>query len=435
MKWCRIKAFIVSGIKTTFREKSSIFWVFVWPIILTFMVAYVFIPPSVGQPVTLDLGVVNLDHSESPFNGTAFIDVLKDIEYNGTKLFNVKLYDNETKLVDDLRKGRLGAGIVIPDGFGENITFAQAKLVVYVSGGDIYSIQVNRAVLSEFLHAFSVNVGLKKIEMTMKYMNMSYTNMSYVPANMTAQVPWSNKSLIEFLEDYFKGLVLPVNSTIIEETPEALSDRPSIVGWFVLGALGMMMLYSGFLVGAVAVVEEKERGSLERILSTPATETDMLIGKTISGLIVLTLSSIAIIITGVFVAGAKITWNPLEITDWLVPLNLLLIGLMTIGIGLVLSLLSKTSSGASSMATILGLFFAFTAGIWFPREWMPGPMRILADIFPVTWALDTIRDIVIYNIEFNEAMVNTIRSIIVTIIIFAAGIMAYKKAVRKYIEQ
>ncbi len=430
MKWCRIKAFIVSGIKTTFREKSAVFWIFIWPIILTLMVAYVFIPPSAGQPVTLDLGVVNLDHSESPFNGTTFIDVLKEIEYNGTKLFNVEIYDNETKLVDDLRKGRLDAGIVIPDGFGENITYAQARLVVYVSGNSIYSIQINRAIMSEFLHSFSINVGLKKIEMTMKYMNMSY-----VPANMTTQTPWGNKSLIEFLEEYFKGLVLPVNSTIIEETPEALSNRPSIVGWYVLGALGMMMLYSGFLVGAAAVVEEKERGSLERILSTPASEIDMLIGKTVSGLVVLTLSSIAIIVTGVFAAGARITWNPFEITDWLVPLNLILIGLMTIGMGFILSLLSKTSSGATSMATILGLFFAFTAGIWFPREWMPGPMRLLADIFPVTWSLDTIRNIVIYNIGFSEAVASTLRNIIVTIIIFAAGIIAYKKVVRKYIEQ
>jgi len=252
---------------------------------------------------------------------------------------------------------------------------------------------------------------------------------------MTTQTPWGNKSLIEFLEEYFKGLVLPVNSTIIEETPEALSNRPSIVGWYVLGALGMMMLYSGFLVGAAAVVEEKERGSLERILSTPASEIDMLIGKTVSGLIVLTLSSIAIIVTGVFAAGARITWNPFEITDWLVPLNLILIGLMTIGMGFILSLLSKTSSGATSMATILGLFLAFTAGIWFPREWMPGPMRLLADIFPVTWALDTIRNIVIYNIGFSEAIASTIRNIIVTIIIFAVGIIAYKKVVRKYIEQ
>lgn len=73
---------------------GSLFWIFIWPIILTLMVAYVFIPPSAGQPVTLDLGVVNLDHSESPFNGTIFIDVLKEIEYNGTKLFNVEIYDN-----------------------------------------------------------------------------------------------------------------------------------------------------------------------------------------------------------------------------------------------------------------------------------------------------------------------------------------------------
>ncbi|WP_187146073.1 hypothetical protein [Staphylothermus hellenicus] len=39
--------------------------------------------------------------------------------------------------------------------------------------------------------------------------------------------------------------------------------------------------------------------------------------------------------------------------------------LMSIGVGVILSLLTKSVKGASSLATILGLMLAFTAGIFF----------------------------------------------------------------------
>jgi len=430
MKWCRVKAFLISGLKTTFRDRASIFWVFLWPIILVLMTAYVFIPPSVGRPLTLDTGVISYDHSETPFNGTTFIEVLRAVEYNGTKLFNVKTYENESLLMDDLVKGKLDVGIIIPEEFGKNITFSQARLKVYVSGSNIYSIQVNKAIISEYLREFSIRTGLKKVEISLRYMNTSY-----IPSNLTVQGPWGNNSFLEFIHSYMLGLVEPINVTIIEKTPEALSTRPAIIGWYVIGALGMMMLYTGFVIGATAVVEEKERGSLDRILSTPTREAEMLMGKTLAGLVILLLSSAAIVFTGVFVIGAKIEWNPLNITDWLVPLNLTLTGLMTIGIGFMLSLIAKTSRGASSMATTLGLLLSFTAGVWFPKEWMPVPVRKLADLFPVTWALDTIRDIVVYNAGLMESSINTVKNLAVTIVILVLGIIAYKKTLRRYAEQ
>ncbi len=131
MKWKRIKAFIIRDLKITFRDKAIIFWMIVWPIIWIFMLAYVFIPPSIGEPMTLDLGVVNHDTSATAFNGSTFIIVLNESKYKDVKMFNVKIYSNESALKYDLKKGKLDLGIVIPDKFGENITFGQAKFRIH----------------------------------------------------------------------------------------------------------------------------------------------------------------------------------------------------------------------------------------------------------------------------------------------------------------
>ncbi len=425
MRRGRIKAFLVVSIKSFFKDKGNVFWVIAWPIILVLMSAYIFIPPSAGSPMTMKLGVVNHDTSSAPFNGSSLIEVLSSVEYNGTRLFKVKVYKAEEDMLGDLDKGRLDAGIIIPRGFGDNLTLGTAQLKVYVSGSSIYSIQVNRGVLESFLCSFSREIGLRKASIALSYINESFSNWP--------QATSLNTSFKEFIYRFMVGLAEPINTTLVEKAPKAYTERPRILGWYVLGAVGMMMLYSGFSLGATAIVEEKEKGRLERILSTPSTPSDLLAGKMLSGLLLLLLSSIVIMFSGLAV-GAEIRWNPLRPADLLVLLHFLMLGVMTISMGFLLSLVSKTTRGAGNLAVGLGLLLSFTAGIWFPKEWMPGALRMLADAFPPTWSLDAVRDIVVYRAELGDVLLPTLESLAATLLLFLLGIEAYRRIIRRYVE-
>ncbi len=425
MKWGRVKAFVVKDLKALFRDKATVFWIFIWPLIWVFMVAYVFLPPSIGTPITLDLGVINNDKSEAPFNGTTFVKILDEMKYKDAKLFNIKPYDDEDILISDLKKGVLDAGIIIPNGFGKNLTMGQAHIKVFIGAKDPYSSQVNSAIIMGVIEAFNEQVSLRKINYTI----------TYTPENITIPINETKVPLKEFLQTYLMGIAKPINASFEEVKPEALSSRETIVGWYTLGAVGMLFLYGGFNIGALMAVEEKEKKTLKRVLSTPTSETDLLIGKTIAGLVALGLSATVAIIAGVFACNAKILWDPLNPLHWLVIPLIVATGLMTIGIGIFLSLLSKTVRGASSLATILGLMLAFTAGIWFPKTWMPYWMQLLADIFPVTWAIDAIRSIMVFNIPLNELYQDIIKVFVTTIVIYTLGVIIYKKMIRKYLEE
>jgi len=421
----RIKAFLVASTKSFFKDKGSVFWVIAWPIILVLMSAYVFIPPSAGSPMAMKLGVVNHDTSRSPFNGSSLVSVLGNVKYNGTRLFKIKVYKAEEDMLADLDKGKLDAGIIIPSGFGRNLTLGTALLKAYVGGKSVYSIQVNRGILESFLCGFAREIGLRKANIALNYI-------SGVPSNWT-HPPQFNATFKEFVYRFMVGLVEPINTTLVEKAPKALTERPRILGWYVLGAVGMMMLYSGFSLGATAIVEEKEKGRLERILSTPSTPADLLAGKMFSGLLILLLSSIVIILSGLAVQ-AEVRWNPLRPADLLVLLHFLLLGVMTISMGFLLSLVSKTTKGAGNLAVGLGLLLSFTAGIWFPKEWMPGALRMLADVFPPTWSLDAIRDIVVYRAGIGDVALLTVESLAATLIFFLLGVEAYRRVIRRYVE-
>jgi ABC-2 type transport system permease protein len=200
-----------------------------------------------------------------------------------------------------------------------------------------------------------------------------------------------------------------------------------------IGALGMTMLYSGLSFGATAVIIEKERGRLDRMIAIGVKAKDLFFGKMISAGVILLAASVIVIIIGK-ILGAKIVWDIADFRYWLVPLNLFLVFIMTLSIGFMLSLISKSSRSAGTLGIVLGLLLSFTTGVWIPDFMLPEPMRVLAHSFPVTWALDLIRGIMVFDRDINMLISSQIKVVISTILLIALGIIAYRKVISRYVE-
>ena len=422
MNWRAVKAFIVRNVKTTFRDKAAVFWVIAWPIIWILMTAYVFVPPGAGHVITLSVGVVNNDHSVAPFNGTYLVDLMNNTMINGKHLFTVKMINDPVRLKELLLKGRLDAGLIIPDRFGENATYGTSRLIVLIRADNPSTKQIYEGIITGFLQGVSHRLSSIKINVSLAYIS------KYMPT-ANATMP------LDRIKQYLIGIAFPINASVEEVVPESVGSRPAIIGWYTLGAIGMMFLYTGLLIGSAMIVREKELGTLKRLLASPSSGPELLIGKTLGGIIVLVISALIALFVGIGVAGARIYWSPLNPVDWLVPVFMLAAAIMSIGMGLVLSLASRTSKGASSLSTALGLLFTFTAGIWFPKEWLPVWMRIFAENFPFTWAIDGIRDIVVYQYGLPDILPLFVKSVVAAIAIFVAGATIYRIQIRRYAEK
>jgi len=416
-----IKSFIIKELKLSFRDKENIFWIFAWPILWIILTSAIFVPPTVGKPLTLKVGVINNDYnSTAPFNGTLLVNILNNTDYQNVRIFDVREYDNLTKLIDDVKKDTLDAGIIIPSKFGERVIYGQSNLKIYIYGGDIRKGQIISSILNSYFQKFNLEISYKKTEYTMKYIK------KYVSIH-------GEFNLSQY-EEFLRGIALPMNISYEKLTPSIMNKRETILGWYTFGAIGMVMLYTGFSLGALMVLEERDKGTLRRLLSTPSTPSEMLIGKTISALIILGLASILSIAVGISV-GSRIIWNPYNPFHWLVILIFILIAIFTIGFGLIISITTKSSKGASGLAVIIGLFLSFIAGIWLPEWMLPNWMHILADIFPPTWGIDIIRNILVYNAPFKEVYLPMLKLLIASVITYLIGIFIYNMLIRKYAEE
>jgi len=416
-----VKAFLVRDIKSTFKDRAALFWIIAWPIIWILMTAYVFIPPGASSVITLSVGVVDNDHSVAPFNGTYLVKIMNETMVDGKHLFRVKMYSCIDELREELLKGRLDAGLVIPDGFGRNATYGTGRLLVLIRADNPSTKQIYSGILTGFLQEVSRRLSMVKINISMRYIE------KYIPNTQHGFSP-------EKIREYLVGIAIPINTTVEEVVPVSVSSRPSLIGWYTLGAIGMMFLYTGLMIGAAMIVREKELGTLRRLLASPSSGSELLIGKTLGGIVILVVSAIIALIVGLIV-GAKIYWSPTDPADWLVPVFMLAAAIMAIGMGLILSLASRTSRGASSLSTALGLLFTFTAGIWFPKEWLPSWMRIFAENFPFTWTIDGIRDIIVYHYSLPDILPLFIKSLLAASIIFTMGALIYRFQIRRYAEK
>ncbi|MEM0246805.1 MAG: ABC transporter permease [Desulfurococcaceae archaeon] len=432
MTWIKqVYAFIVRDLKIVVADKVTLFWLLAWPILWIILVAYIFIPPGATSPVKLAVGVVNYDTEVEGLNFTSahFVEIMSKVRYGGEQIFNVKNYSDEASLISDLRSGKLDAGIVIPANFSLNLTVGTARMEVFIGARDPYSASISYSVISGFLNEFSHRVGLIKANVTLFYFeeSLKYINQSYVLPGTTLS------EFVEIIRAYIYGIASPLNVTYEEVKPEALATRANIIGWYTIGAIGMMFLYMGFSRGATAVYEEKAYGTLRRILASPITPRVLVTALMLSNMVILLVSAPLILLAGVYIAGANISFNPTNPAHWLIPLLLIVVAYMSIGIGLVLSLFTKTLRGGASLGTVLGLVLSFTAGIWFPRTWMPSWLRLVADYFPPTWVIDTIRNIVIYGAGLNDVWIDLAKILLALITVIHVNIAVYKVKIRSVI--
>jgi ABC-2 type transport system permease protein len=419
----RALAIAEADFKSMIREKMAVFWAIVWPALWVVLVAFIFIPPEVGSGLTFVIGITNYDKGYNSISlGATLVDVLRNFTD-----FKVVLYNSSEDLLADLEKARLDIGVVIPENFTIETLSGTGKLYVYISGSDPQRIQINRGFAQGFFYQFAREVALEKAKVYTKYFIMysgSYTNMV---------IPGLNRSMIDVVNRSLVGLANPMDIVFEEKTPKALSDRPAMIGWYTIGAIGMVTLYSGISAGAMAVVVERESGRLDRMIASGVKAFDLFVGKTISEGLILAISSIVVILMG-WALNARIIWSPLNPRDWLVPLNLLFAYLMSMSIGFILSLATRSSRSAGTLGTVIGLLLTFTTGVWMPKSFLPQPIRAFADVFPVTWALDMVRMIMIYNVDTANLILTQIQVLATTTALIVVGIVAYRKTISRYVE-
>jgi ABC-2 type transport system permease protein len=156
--------------------------------------------------------------------------------------------------------------------------------------------------------------------------------------------------------------------------------------YFVPGVLVNIITLVTLMLTAMAIVREREIGTMEQLMVTPIRPIELILGKTLPFAAVGMLQ--VALVTGVALVVFRV---PFRGEAWLLLLSAALFLLTTLGAGLFISTVSSTQQQA-----MMGSFFFFMpafmlSGFAFPIRNMPPPVQWLSYLNPVRYFMATVR--------------------------------------------
>lgn len=160
-----------------------------------------------------------------------------------------------------------------------------------------------------------------------------------------------------------------------------------IYRWFIVPSLsGILAMLISLIVTALSIARERELGTFDQLLVSPAQPIEIVIGKTVPALLIGTVLGSVMICAGVFVFRIPFTGSIA-----LLFCSLVLFILSMVGIGLMVSSVCQTQQQA-----ILGVFsvavpLVLISGFATPVENMPDWLQLIAEASPLKYYLIIVR--------------------------------------------
>ncbi len=184
--------------------------------------------------------------------------------------------------------------------------------------------------------------------------------------------------------------------------------------YIVPGIVGVLLSLTMVLIASMAVVRERECGTLEQLVVTPIGKTELMLGKTLPFLLVGYIQMIVVLLLGRLMFDVPFAGS----------LSLLLLVSLpfivaSLGVGLLISTLVKTQAQAIQLGFFYLMPNILLSGFMFPKEAMPLPVQLLAALLPLTWFLEVLRGILLRGVGLEVLWDET-----VILVLFAVGLLA-----------
>ncbi len=398
-----IVAIVLGGLKELVRDKTGLFWILVFPVIMVLISGGLWANPN---PRPTPVGVYVEDSSSGPFNAT-----LVTLAMEETGMFEVKHYDSLQSMLDDIAEdGDPPLGLYFPQGFAANASSGQpANLVVYRVNVSELWVEVDQSKLLGFLSGMEDRVRLTILEYALPHAPPGY------------------RGYLEALADPLKTRVEKVNTA--REVSQAV-----IAGYMAISMVVVEALFIGLNMGASMIHEERETGGLRALLSSPVPSWAILAGYTLTTMVYIALAGLASMAAGLLVGAEYRGLTPGILAASAV--MVVLAGLFTMGLGLLLAPLARSTKGANGLATAIAFPLMFLGGIWIPAWMLPEPFRTFAHYFPLSRLSDALKLMIVYGGTPLEALSMTPPVLLAAIIaVYAVGTATYRRMLSMMVER
>ena len=335
------------------RDRSDLFFVFVLPTIIIIALGLQF-----GATTRARLGIV------APAGDTAAEELVATLEADATR-FDVRSVTDAATLRAQVERGRLEAGLLIPDGFSAGLEGTSTIEVRYMGTTD------------------ALTAGLR-------------APIEAAVAQLGAITTATRVSVAEGLgtPDQARAAAGEAYATVpgVEVSVTQVGEPGLFAGFsqFTFGASTQLVLFTFLtsMTGAGRLVYSKQLGISRRMTATPTSAWTIVAGEALGRFLVAVLQ--AGYIVAVTAVAFKVAWGD----PFAVAALIGLFCLVSAATALLFGAVSRNADQASSLGVFAGLALGALGGCMIPFQIMPDAMQSIARLLPHSWAVLGLQELV-----------------------------------------
>jgi ABC-2 type transport system permease protein len=370
MNWLRIRELVRKEFIQLLRDKRNRIILFVAPFIQMLVFGYV-----VNYDIR-NIRIAILDYSQT-YESRKLADA-----FTGSNLFHItNKVGSDRQMEELLLRGKVDMGIKISPDFAALIRKGQTATIQVLADGSMSNMaSLRMAYTSTVIDQFNRSMIRELYPQPMSYGKIDARMRTWYNPNLDSQ--------------YF----------------------------FVPGIVAVLVMITSFILTSIAIIREKEDGTMEQLIVTPLKSYEFIIGKTIP-YIILSLGQMAAVIV------LAIYWFeiPLNGSILLLFFATCLFLLSTLGIGLFISTISATKQQAMMTSFFFILPFFMLSGFVFPITNMPEVVQWLTYLNPLRFFLVILRVIFLKGVGLDVLWPQYLALAILGTIVFSGAISRFKK--------
>ncbi len=197
------------------------------------------------------------------------------------------------------------------------------------------------------------------------------------------------------------------------------------VNYIVPGLYGVILMAFPPLLTTLAIVREKEAGSVQQIFASPLTGTEFIAGKLVPYGLIAFAQMLMVIVVGFVWFEVPFRGN----LGFLLAAALIYV-FCTVGIGLLISTITRTQLVAMLLALIVTLMPSFLfSGFLFPIFTMPYVLQLYTYVFPARYFVELSRGIVLKGGGLEDLWFNVVLLLVYTLAMFWIAAWRFRKKV------
>ncbi len=356
------------------RDPRTLAVTFVMPIMLLFLLGYAATNDVRNVPMAV------LDQSASP-QSRALLDAFRATGYFA---LNHEAYSEQdlARLIDG---GQARTGLIIPPDFGDKVSRGEQVSVAFVIDGSDPTVAGGALSAATLLgQAQSVKLQVQRLS------RQTMGGLPVTAVDMRSQV-WYNPDMISA---YF---MIP-------------------------GMIGMILQTMTTMLTSVAIVRERERGTIEQLIVTPIRPWELIVGKLLPYVVIAFGDALEVLIIGTLWFHVPIRGN--------IILLLGLAGLFvltTLSIGLFISTIAHTQQEAMLLTYLTLLPTIFLSGFFFPIAAMPTILQWISAAIPLTYFLTIVRSILLKGVGVQLLWTETVMLAVLGVILMSIASTRFRK--------